>query len=165
MAVEVVEALDRFRSYLEPRDGIGNNPFKLGCSFERPATEEEIASAWTADIPAEMIDLWSTSRESRLFEDIDYGQWGLVLLSPSACARRTTEERARRPNSYRAGDIVIGEFLGDLELLVLAPSKVGEQRILVALPFDDRPDWYAVGSTMADFLNRYIQAFGGKYWE
>jgi len=35
---------------------------------------------------------------------------------------------------------VIGEFLGDQELLVLAPSEIDRGHVLVALPLDDRTD-------------------------
>src|SRR6266567_6050588 len=129
MAGEVTEALASFRPYTEPWDDLGDNPFKLCCSFSGPATNEEIRSAWpTASLPAELVDAWSVSRESHLCEDMDYGQWGLVLLSPAASAERTAEQRAQRARAYRPGDVVIGEFLGDLELLVMAPSETGERR-------------------------------------
>jgi hypothetical protein len=56
---------------------------------------------------------------------------------------------------------VIGEFLGDLALLVLAPSEPGDRRVLVALPLDDRHDWYPVASSLAQFLENYLQLDGG----
>jgi hypothetical protein len=131
-----------------------------------PATDEEISSAWSAaPLPAELVEAWSFSRESRLFEDVDYGQWGLVLLSPAAAAERTAGQRAQRPGAYRPDDVVIGEFLGDLELLVMAPSEVGDRRILVALPLDDRQDWYPAASSLAQFLEKYLGSYGSKYWE
>src|SRR5882762_1022582 len=124
MAADVVDALDGFRSYTEARDGLGDSPFKLACSLDAPASDAEIASAWPArELPSDVLEAWSISRESRLFEDVDYGQWGLVLLSPAAAARRTADERFQRADAYRADDVVIGEFLGDQEFLVLAPSE------------------------------------------
>jgi hypothetical protein len=166
MKADVVQVLSRFRTYIDPRDALGDNPLKLGCSLARASTEEEIRRAWpTAALPPELIQAWLVSRESRLFEDLDYGQWGLVLLSPEASADRTEAERTRRPGDYRPDDFVIGEFLGDLELLVMAPSEVGNRRIMVALPLDDRLDWYPAGSSLAKFLEDYLKSFGGKYWE
>jgi len=61
--------------------------------------------------------------------------------------------------------VVIGEFLGDLELLVMAPSETGERRVLVALPLDDRDDWYSAAPNLARFLARYLGSHGSKYWE
>jgi len=166
MAANVTEALARFSAYAEPRDGLGDNPFRLGCSLSAAATDEEIGSAWLgALLPAELVEAWSVSRESRLFEDVDYGQWGLVLLSPAASAERTAQLRAQRPDAYRPDDVVIGEFLGDLELLVMAPSEAGDRRILVALPLDDRSDWYPAAASLAHFLEKYLGSYGGKYWE
>ncbi len=166
MAANVTEVLAGFSAYAEPRDGLGDKPFKLGCSLSGPATEEEIRSAWpTAPVPAEGAEAWSVSRASRLFEDVDYGQWGVVLLSPAASAERTAELRAQRPGAYRPGGVVIGEFLGDLELLVMAPSEAGDRRILVALPLDDRHDWYPAASSLAQFFEKYLGSYGGKYWE
>jgi hypothetical protein len=60
---------------------------------------------------------------------------------------------------------VIGEFLGDLDLLVLAPGERGDRRVLVALPLDPRADWYGVGASLGDFLVAYADADGDKWWE
>lgn len=166
MADDVAEALNAFRAYTEPRDGLGDNPFKLACSFDEPATDAEIASAWpNVEVPGELVQAWSVSRQSRLFEDVDYGQWGLAMLSPDAAAERTAQERVQRPGAYRADDVVIGAFLGDQELVVVAPSEADRRHVLIALPMDDRSDWYAAAGSLAEFLDRYLQAFGDKYWE
>ena len=167
MVDDVAEALYALRAYSEPRDGLGDNPFKLACSFDEPATGPEIASAWPGvDVPHELVRAWLTSRQSRLFEDVDYGQWGLVLLSPAAAAQRTARERAHRSGAYRSEDMVIAEFLGDQDLVVVAPSESDpRRRVLIALPMDDRPDWCGAASSVAEFLDRYLRAFGDKYWE
>jgi hypothetical protein len=166
MAANVTEVLASFRACAEPRDGLGDNRFKLACSLSTPATDEEVRSAWSgARLPAELIEAWSVSRESRLFEDVDFGQWGLALLSPSASVDRTAEQRVQRPDAYRPDDVVIGEFLGDLDLLVMAPSEAGNRRIMIALPLDDRHDWYPAASSLAQFLEKYLESHGDKYWE
>lgn len=163
MVADVTGVLASFSAYIEPRDdGLGDNPFKLGCSLTGPATDEEIRSAWPTGPPAELCRAWSVSRESRLFEDVDYGQWGLVLLSPAASAERTAEQRKLRPGDYRSDDVVVGEFLGDLELLVMAPSEDGDRRVMVALPLDERRDWYAAAQDLARFLERYRDRQGGQ---
>jgi len=130
-----------FYAYAEPQDCLDDNPFRLGCSLASPATDEEIRSAWPVAPPSELVQAWSVSRESRLFEDVDYRQWGLVVLSPTDSAERTAQQRALRSADYRQDDAVAGEFLGDLELLVIAPSEAGDRKILVALPLDGRHDW------------------------
>jgi len=117
------------------------------------------------DLPAELIDLWSICRQARLFEDVDYGQWGLVLLDPMASAARSARERATRPLEFKDDDVVIGEFLGDQELLVLAPSEDGRRQVIVALPLDPRADWLPAGTNLGEFFDTYFVVGGRKFWE
>ncbi len=100
-----------------------------------------------------------------LFQDVDYGQWGLVILSPDQAAERTAWERSQRPEDFPFGDIVAGEFLGDLELLIATPRDDGSCQIRIALPLDPRGDWYVAAESLAEFLQRYLVARGDKYWE
>ena len=65
----------------------------------------------------------------------------------------------------RPDDIVLGEFLGDQELLVLAPSETGRRRVLIALPLDSRADWLGAAPDVGEFLGRYFDSAGDKYWE
>lgn len=157
----IAAAIARFRNEPEPPD-LSSNPFKLSSTVETAATAAEIAHAWPAVSPAEqLVEAWSTARAARLFVDVDYGQWGLVLLSPADSAARTAKERVARPTDFRPGDVVFGEFLGDQELLVVG----ADGRILVALPLDDRSDWYLAAEDLAGFLFAYWEHGGDKFWE
>jgi hypothetical protein len=142
------------------------SPFKLGCRVEPGASPAELEQAGSLG-PAtpELTSLWSASREAWLFEDVEYGQWGLHLLSPGGSATRTEAERAERPGDVRSDDVVFGEFLGDSELLVYAPSEEGGRRYLIALPLDPRADWYPAGASLAEVLQQLLDAGGDKYWE
>ena len=62
---------------------------------------------------------------------------------------------------FEATDAVVGEFLGDTDVLVLEVNG----GVLVALPLDPRTDWPRVASTLSEFLTPYLQAAGEKYWE
>jgi hypothetical protein len=155
------DALAGCTDWSEPRL-IGSNPFRLSCRLAPAATQEEIAEAWgSADLPAEVSELWLTCREAELCVDADYRQWGLKLLSPRESAARSELERSERPDDLGPGDIVLGEFLGDQELLVVDPDG----RPLVALPLDNRDEWYRPGADLSEFLRRYVAAAGEKYWE
>lgn len=143
-----------------------NNPFKLSCRVDPGASADEISKAAPSGSGAEDLrDLWSTSREAWLFEDTEYGQWGLHLLRPAESTERTSIERALRPDDLRADDLVVGEFLGDSDLLVFAPSEVEAGRYLIALPLDPRKDWYVAGGSIGEVLQRLLDANGDKYWE
>jgi hypothetical protein len=163
---DVASALNAFRAYTEPRDGLGSNPFKLACTFDDPASTAEIETAWPGrEVPGELVQMWSTSRQTRLFEDVDYGQWGLLLLSPAASAQRTLSERELRPRDYHTDDMVIGEFLGDQELVVFASSETVRDHVLVADPIYHRANWAVAAGSLAEFLKKFLAALGEKYWE
>jgi hypothetical protein len=144
----------------------GDNPFKLSCRLDPGASVDEIAEGAPSALESEDLRaLWSTSRESWLFEDTEYGQWGLHVLRPADSAARTSAERAQRSDDLRPDDVVVGEFLGDAELLVYAPSEVGGRRYLIALPLDPREGWFAAGASSVEVLERLLDANGDKYWE
>ncbi|HEX6468966.1 MAG TPA: hypothetical protein VF069_07690 [Streptosporangiaceae bacterium] len=111
------------------------------------------------------MELWVECREAELFRDVEYGQWGLRILSPSKSAKRTVEEAFERPEDIRSDDVVIGEFLGDQELLILSPSEQGNRAVLVSLPLDPRNEWHAVGSSLEAFFVQYLKSQGEKFWE
>lgn len=158
----IADAIEGFTQFAEPQIDLG--PFRLACEIGPPATSGEIAAAMD-EAPPELIDLWSVAGSARLFVDIDYGQWGLELLSPRDSADVTRHEVEQRPGEYLPDDVVIGQFLGDLELLVYSPSEPTARRILVSLPLDKRADWPVAGSSIVEFLLRFTTARGDKFWE
>lgn len=161
----VEEALAKYRQQPSPPMGSSRNPFRLVSTLEPPARTSEVEEAWHGrDLPSDAIHLWAAAREARLFEDVAFGQWGLLLLSPSASAERTAQERAARPSEFKPDDIVIGQFLGDQDLVVLA-SETSGRRILISLPLDGRRDWFRVAPDLGQFLTTYFEHHGDKYWE
>ncbi|MGH2673467.1 MAG: SMI1/KNR4 family protein [Actinomycetota bacterium] len=161
----VRDVMAGFQEFAEPRDGIRNGPFRLASTLQEPASEHEILAAWrNRQLPEDLVELWTTCREARLFEDIDYGQWGLHVLSPVESANRTAMERDARSTDIGPNDVVFGEFLGDQELLVRTPGD-RDDGVLVALPLDRKSDWHRAGRDIAEFLERYLASAGEKYWE
>jgi hypothetical protein len=162
---DLSEVLARYAGWGEPRVVHEGEDLRLGNTLAPPASASEIGQAWPPGAYPEAAALWSATNGAMLFEDVTYGQWGIKLLSAAESAQRTAEERADRPAELRPDDIVIGEFLGDQELLILAPGESGDRRVLVALPLDKRDEWYGAAPSVADFLDRYYDALGDKYWE
>jgi hypothetical protein len=162
----IESAILQFHGMPAPVDSRASTPLRLRSSLAEPASNSEIESVWKgSELPQEVALLWGTCRSARLFEDVDYGQWGLVILDPEASTERTRQERENRSAEFRLDDIVIGAFLGDQELLVLAPSESGNRRVLIALPLDNRADWVPAASNLAEFLEEYFAAGGDKFWE
>lgn len=137
----------------------------LMSSLSGPALLGEVARTWASvALPPDAGALWSVCRRAHLFEDTDCRGSGLVLLDPRTSARRTAEH-VHGGEDFVDDDLVIGEFLGDEELVIIAPSETDERRILIVLEHADREDWVGVGADLAEFLEAYFQAGGDKYWE
>jgi len=141
---------------------VGRTPFRLGHELGPPASQNEIGSAWPArQLDPTLTAWWRTCAEADLFVDLDYGQWGLRLLAPANSATRTASARSERPSEFEVGDVVLGEFLGDLDLLVIE----SDGPVRIALPLDLRADWPRPAADLKAFLRSYVDSGGDKYWE
>ena len=118
-------------------------------------------------LPDELRSLWLEVARARLFEDETFGQWGLVLLGPEEAVSATRKTHERRPEQYRSGDLMVGEFLGDSELLVVRcdarASDFGS--VIVAAPIDRRHDWSTVATGIESFIRTFIDQRGQKFWQ
>jgi hypothetical protein len=155
------DALTGWSEWSKPRR-VGTNPFLIQCRLAPACTPTDIAGSWRdGALPRAVADLWLTCREADLFVDVEYGQCGLRVLSPDASAARSASERTRRPAAIGPGDVVLGEFLGDQDLLVVDPAG----QPLVASPVHGRAEWAQPAPDLPGFLKRYVGAMGHKYWE
>ena len=111
--------------------------------------------------------MWSISQECHLFLDEDYGQWGLHVLSPYDAENETNLFGQERLGDVEPGDLVIGVFVGDTDVLLIRCNPNAEDfgNLLVATPLDRRADWPIVASSLLDFLKSYAMTEGGKFWE
>ncbi|MCL4854058.1 MAG: hypothetical protein KJZ78_22090, partial [Bryobacteraceae bacterium] len=66
------------------------------------------------DIPADLEEFWGTFSSARLFEDVNYGQWGLIVLDYETSNERTQQLLHERPQDVVRGDRAVGKFIGDL---------------------------------------------------
>lgn len=146
-------------------------PFKLQCSFDNtPVSEGEasnLCEELEIELPPELARFWIRHRSATLFEDVDYGQWGLEVLTPQdalTASRSFSEDRKR---DVSRGDLVIGRFLGDSDLLLIRcdPSAEDFGSVVVALPLDDRSDWPHIAKNFGVFLDEYERKEGDKHWE
>lgn len=144
-------------------------PFALACGLEPPAGWDArmIEASLNLRLPSDLHDLWDLTGGIRLFVDEEYGQWGLVIWASEVALQRTLAEIDARPNEYRPGDVVIGEFLGDGDLLLVrcATSESAFGTVVVAQPIDPRSEWDVVATSLGRFVERYLEVEGDKYWQ
>jgi hypothetical protein len=148
------EFLVPFERWTEPRIA----GLRLSCSLNRTSDPTEAARIW-GRLPDELLGFWSVYRDGHLFQDIDYGQWGLHLFTPSEAKTQTTRY-LRLKEKLRAGDIVVAEFLGDSDLVVVDENG----RTLIAAPIDPRTQWHA-WNNFHQFMRDYVNHDGEKHWE
>ncbi len=117
-------------------------------------------------LPEDLQELWQKCNGLRLFEDNTYGQSGLIIWSPQKILEKQQTLR-RHSNEFESEDLIIGEFLGDSDLLVVRcnPNSTDFGQIIIALPIDHREDWYYLPYSLPEFLQRFITNQGEKFWE
>lgn len=151
----------------EPREK--NVPFSLSCEIcpRQSCDFSEVRSSLGIDLPDDLTDLWSETSGLRLFEDKMFGQWGLVVYSGEGALTKTKEVAIARPRDFRNGDLILGEFLGDSDLLVLRcdPNSPDFGAVTISTPMDRREEWHNAANSLHEFLSLFIAASGDKYWE
>jgi hypothetical protein len=133
-----------------------------------PFQPSDIEFALKVKLPEEIKLLWSRASELRLHEDVNYGQWGCVLWSPiDVVARHRQACDQRRSEDFRPGDVIVGEFRGDTDLVVLRcdSSQKDYGRIVIALAMDSRNEWPCVSSSLVDFVLTFLSQPDKKFWE
>ncbi len=164
---ELIDLMKREGSRLAkpvPIEGMPDMAFD--CTFADTGESELVVPDSIPAYPSDLVDFWRIARTARLFEDKSYGQWGLEILDPTSAIMATGRLRDRRFRDYVSGDLVIGRFLGDSDLLVIRcdPSCSDFGNVLVAPPIDPRHEWYKVAESLTAFLDLFIKAGGDKLW-
>lgn len=85
----------------------------------QPWDKKLLEDSLSITLPLTIINLWNQTSGLRLFEDINYGQWGLILWTPNQVILEQEKLITQRKQDFQPGDLIIGEFLGDADLLIL----------------------------------------------
>jgi cell wall assembly regulator SMI1 len=131
-----------------------------------PRSTQALENRLNISLPEELQELWQKYNGLHLFEDKTYGQSGLIIWSPQEVLEKQQTLR-RNSNEFESEDLIIGEFLGDSDLLVVRcnPNSTDFGQIIIALPIDHREDWYYLAYSLPEFLQRFIASQGEKFWE
>jgi hypothetical protein len=118
-------------------------------------------------LPHSLLELWHSFGALRLFVDIRFGQWGLVIHDPCEAMRIHELVTSQRTTEFWKSDAVIGEFIGDADVLCVNcdPRSPEYESVFVATAIDKRRTWKSVSPNLQTFLSTYIQGGGDKFWE
>lgn len=119
-----------------------------------------IASSGIPDgAPAQLRELWTRTSGGPLLVDEQFGICGLVLHGPAE-ARQRSRDRADHGYDISESDWVLGEFIGDTDMLVID----AEGGVLVSAGSYPGGDWYRFDSLVGLLLG-YVESHAEKYWE
>jgi hypothetical protein len=152
-----------------PRNAIHHGmkcPFLLKCSFSPTGIDVEKYGILQQDVPDEVKEFWLYAECARLFEDLEYGQWGIEILCPRDAINESKLQLLERPEDFKDSDLVLGRFLGDSDLLIVTCSSDNDYgSTLVAKPLDKRKDWPCLARSLSRFFVEYMNYQGDKFWE
>lgn len=129
--------------------------FRLKCEFN-PGV-----NIMDSTISPELMNFYNITNGAILFKDVDYSQWGLLVYSSDELYYKNREIKKVR-DEFNESEIIIGEFLGDSDLLLLNQHN---NSIVICTPILGRDDWHFLELTFTAFLNKFCTEEGEKFWE
>jgi hypothetical protein len=147
--------------YTEPQT------FRVGdFALQSTLTDEGVSvNDYPYEIPRDVVAFWSKCRDATLFEDKEYGQWGIRILSPDDALKATIEYKEYWSDMCKDSDLIIGRFIGDSDLLMVSCDKSNDYGYLYCVEaINKRDKWMLVSQRFLDFLENYIKWTGDKYW-
>jgi hypothetical protein len=163
----LIEAMKRNGAQLAkpvPIEGMPDMTFSFSFAPERVSSSE--LPGIIDSCPPDLAEFWGHCRSARLFEDLMYGQWGLEILDPVSALNLTSQTKKRRQQDLVDGDLVVGKFIGDHDLMIIRCDKkrCDFGNIIIALPIDPRSEWHTAADSLESFLSRYVNESGDKFW-
>lgn len=165
----IVERARKEPPYFEPNASDSDSPYVCKVFDQIRWDKQGIERLYGFELPNELAELWDACGGMLLYGDDLWVPWGLLVCSP------TEESLVRQNNRYQKvydewvafGDLVIAALQSIGEPVLMRCDKDAEDygSIIVVVPGDERFVWYKAASSLEEFLTRYMDARGNKYWE
>jgi hypothetical protein len=129
---------------------------------------QSVESALNVRLPQELIDLWKEAAGLKLFVDRNSGQWGMIIWSPEDVVPSNRKcKKWVRAEDLRQGDLIIGNFRGDTDMVLLRCDKSASDygSVIIIDPLESREDWRIAATSLSLFLQKFFETKGEKYWE
>jgi hypothetical protein len=141
-----------------------------------PWNRGEVERALGFEIPPDLAELWNRCGGLILHKEETFHQSGLLVCAPTdpdffKLNREYHEDNADNKlfsGRLLPGDLILGRFWGDLELPLLRCDKTASDYGTVMIVPEMEPlrkDWYIAAPSLEEFLVRFMDAHGAKYWE
>jgi hypothetical protein len=147
----------------------GQVEFKYESRYEEPVSwsKSDFVHQLGKNIPSDLTALWQYASRLHIYEETNFGQWGLIIWNPSETLQNNQSNSILSTYELANGDLIIGEFKGDLEKIVIRCDENNNDRgaITIASSIDPRNEWLTVARSLTSFLNAFIENPDNKYWE
>jgi hypothetical protein len=134
-------------------------------AWNRGEVERELG----IEIPPDLAELWNLCGGLILCEDDTFQQWGLVVHAPSDpdFLILNREYREGKGDRMLPGDLIVASFWGDLERVLIRSDKMASDygTIVIVTEMGPRSEWSTAARSLEEFLVRFMDAHGEKYWE
>lgn len=129
--------------------------------------KEKLQKRLDVRLPDDLVKFWNLTSGIRLYEDITYGQWGLVLFGPEKVEEQKQRAKEMFPDHVLDSDLIIGEYLGEAQLAIVRCNASEEDfgHVLVALPMSARSNWIYVAKSLEEFLRKSLEFPTQFYWD
>lgn len=167
--VDVVRRARREPPYLPPDTAFPENFYVCEVLDPIPWDRFAIEQSYGFELPPELIELWSACGGMRLFCDNLWCPGGLIVCAPTddSLHRVNADYLDRKSDRMWPGDFIVAEFRSDLELVLMRCDKTAPDfgSIVVVTEMGPREEWYKAALSLEEFLTRFMDAKGAKYWE
>ena len=170
--MSIIDVIERARQ--EPPLAKLDEPFpdsRYVCKVFDPVAwnRSEVERTLGIEIPPDLATLWDSCGGLILYEDETFCQWGLVVRAPPEPEffALNTEHLEDVRACVLPGDLIFGRFRGDRERPLIRCDKLAPDygRIEIVTEMGPRSEWSTAAHSLEEFLVRFMDAHGDKYWE
>jgi hypothetical protein len=167
--IDVIERARREPPFADPKSLFPDKRYVCTVFDPIPWDRSEVERELGVEIPPELAMLWDNCGGMILYEDNMHHQWGLGVRAPPdpdlfILNREYHEDKADR---VIPGDLVFGRFWGDRERPLIRCDKRAPDygRIVIVTEMGPREEWSTAAGSLEEFLVRFMDTHGSKYWE
>jgi hypothetical protein len=134
-----------------------------------PWNRGEVERELGIEVPPALAELWNLCGGLILYEDDTFRQRGLVVRAPPDpdVFILNREYREDYPKDALPGDLIFARFWGDRERPLFRCDKTAADygTIVIVAEMDSRDEWSTAAHSLEEFLIRFMDANGEKYWD
>jgi SMI1 / KNR4 family (SUKH-1) len=170
--MSILDAIEKARkepSYVGTDDPIPESPYVCKVFEPIPWDRHALEQSLGFELPPELTELWDACGGMLLYGDDLWLPWGLLVCSPTETG--FVKQNNRYQKVWREwvlfGDLVFATLQDAGEPTLIRCDKNADDygSIVVIAQMDERSGWYKAASSLEEFLIRFMDAHGDKYWE